>query len=56
MLDIKFIRENSKLVEETIKKRGVALKLDHLLHIDEQRLDLIKIVDKLRQRLAAFGP
>lgn len=55
MLDIKFIRENLTEVEGTIKKRQVKVELKHLLHIDEQRLDLIKIVDKLRQerKLAA---
>ena len=55
MLDIKFIRENLKEVEGTIKKRQVKVELKHLLHIDEKRLELIKIVDKLRQerKLAA---
>lgn len=49
MLDIRFIRDNKKLIGETIKKRQVEANLDQLLVVDEKRLDLIKIVEKLRQ-------
>lgn len=48
MLDIKFIRENRKLVEESIKNRRVDINLKHLLEIDDKRLELIKTVDNLR--------
>ncbi len=50
MLDIKFIRDNRKLVEETIKRRGVDVKINHLLEIDDKRLELIKTVDNLRRQ------
>ena len=49
MLDIKFIRDNKKLVEETIKKRRVDVDIAHLLEIDNKRLELIKIVEKFRR-------
>ena len=49
MLDIKFIRDNKKLVEETIKKRRVDVDIAHLLGIDNKRLELIKIVEKFRR-------
>ena len=50
MLDIKFIRDNRKLVEDTIKRRGVDVKINHLLEIDDKRLELIKTVDNLRRQ------
>lgn len=49
MLDIKYIRDNKKLVEETINKRRVDVNLKHLLEIDDKRIELIQLVDKLRQ-------
>lgn len=49
MLDIKYIRDNKKIVEEVIKKRQVDVNLKHLLEIDDKRLDLIKIVENLRR-------
>lgn len=49
MLDIKFIRDKRKLVEETIKKRRVEVDIDHLLEIDDKRLELIKTVENLRR-------
>src|SRR3990167_9726242 len=49
MLDIKLIRDNQKLVEETIKKRHVDVNIKHLLEIDDKRVELIKTVDSLRQ-------
>jgi len=37
MLDIKFIRENTKKVKDSIKKRGLKVDLDKLLKLDEKR-------------------
>lgn len=48
MLDIKFIRENLKEVEQNIKKRRLKTPLNHLLEIDDERLKLIKEVESLR--------
>jgi seryl-tRNA synthetase len=50
MLDIKFIRDNRKLVEETIKKRRVDVNIKHLFVVDDTRLELIKVVDSLRRQ------
>src|SRR3990167_3607260 len=56
MLDIKFIRGNRKLVEETIKKRRADVDVAHILEIDDTRLDLIKIGERLRrERKEAAG-
>lgn len=48
MLDIKFIRENPKLVEEKAKQKGYVVNIEKLLKIDEDRRKLIEEVDKLR--------
>lgn len=48
MLDIKFIRENPKLVEEKSAQKGYVVNVEKLLKIDEDRRKLIEEVDKLR--------
>lgn len=48
MLDIKFIRENPKLVQEKSKSKGYPVDVDKLLKVDEDRRKLIEEVDKLR--------
>ena len=48
MLDIKFIRENPKLVEEKAKQKGYQIDIQKLLKVDEERRKLIEEVDKLR--------
>ena len=50
MLDIKFIRENSKLVEEKSKQKGFTIDIDKLLKVDQQRRKLIEEVDNLRSK------
>ncbi len=56
MLDIKFIRENAKLVEEKSKQKGHDISVEKLLKVEEQRRKLIEEVDRLRtQRKAAAG-
>lgn len=37
MLDIKFIRENTKQVKDSCKKRGIKCDIDNLLKIDEKK-------------------
>jgi len=49
MLDIKYIRENRKEVEEMLQKRGSKVDVAHLLEIDEQRRKLIGEVEELRR-------
>lgn len=48
MLDIKYIRENTKDVQKAIKNRNVTVDLKELLAADDSRRELIQIVDKLR--------
>lgn len=50
MLDIKFIRENPKLVEEKAKLKGYTVDVKKLLEVDEQRRKLIEEVDNLRAK------
>ncbi|MDO8487398.1 MAG: serine--tRNA ligase [Candidatus Curtissbacteria bacterium] len=56
MLDIKFIRENQKLVEEKSAQKGYSPNIKKLLEVDGSRRKLIEEVDKLRSdRKAAAG-
>jgi len=48
MLDIKFIRENAKLVAEKSKQKGYDVDVEKLLRVDEERRKLIEEVDQLR--------
>ena len=48
MLDIKFIRENPKLVDEKAKQKGYPVDVVKLLKVDQDRRKLIEEVDKLR--------
>lgn len=49
MLDIKFIRENAKKVEEAAKNKGYKVDIAGLLKIDDQRKELIQKIDELRE-------
>lgn len=56
MLDIKFIRDNPKLVEEKSALKGYSPNINKLLEVDKQRRKLIEEVDSLRgQRKEAAG-
>lgn len=48
MLDIKFIRENAKLVAEKSKQKGYEVDIEKLLKVDEERRKLIEEVDTIR--------
>lgn len=48
MLDLKFIRENSKLVKEALKKLNTQAPVDEILSLDERRRMLIKDSDELK--------
>ncbi len=48
MLNIKFIRENAKLVSEGAKNKGYNVDVDKLIKVDKERRKLIEEVDKLR--------
>lgn len=56
MIDIKFIRESPKLVEEKSKQKGYVISVEKLLKVDGERRKLIEEVDRLRtQRRIAAG-
>ena len=55
MLDIKFIRENPKVVSDKARQKGYPVDIQKLLKVDEERRKLIDEVDQLRshRKLAA---
>lgn len=48
MLDIKFIRDNLDLVKEAARKKKVAVDLDRLLHVDDERKNVTREKEELR--------
>ena len=50
MLDLKFIRENARAVEENCKNRGVAADVGLVVELADRRSELIQELNKLRQR------
>jgi len=55
MIDIKFIRENPKLIAEKARQKGYSVDIQKLLKVDEERRKLVDEVDQLRsqRKLAA---
>lgn len=45
MLDIKFIRENPKLIKETCRKKRVNVDIDRLLEVDKKRRNALVVLD-----------
>jgi seryl-tRNA synthetase len=51
MLDIRFIREHTEKVADALKKRGESSDiLDRVLNIENERRDLLKVVEEQRQQ------
>ncbi len=50
MMDINFVREHADEVKEAAQKKGFDVDIDELLHLDEQRRDLIQKTDSIRAR------
>ena len=48
MLDIKFIRENTKKVKKSLKDRGMKANVDELLKLDEKRRKVLTETEKLK--------
>lgn len=48
MLDIRFIRDNAKLVEEKAQAKGYKVDIKHLLDLDEQRRTLLGDIEMVR--------
>lgn len=51
MLDIKFIKENSKIVEAGAKKKHVDIDVEKLIALDNERLEVLKEVESLRSEI-----
>lgn len=49
MLDINFIRKNQELVAKSAREKGYQVDISKLLSLDDERRDILKIVDSLRQ-------
>lgn len=50
MLDIRFIRENAELVQESARKKGYQIDIRELLNADSERRELLTKADDLRAR------
>ncbi len=50
MLDIKLLRENRKLVEDALAKRGMSISLKIFYEKDEKRLELLRKVEDLKHK------
>lgn len=50
MLDLKFIRENIKKVNKSLKQRGEKISLDELLQLDGERRKILVEVEDLKHR------
>lgn len=50
MIDIKFIRENPKLVEEKAKQKGYDVNIQKLLRLDEERRKIIIEIDEINRK------
>ncbi len=50
MLDVKFIRENLKLVEKSAREKGYKVNVRELLDLDDERKKELAEVEELRQR------
>ncbi len=48
MLDIKFIRENTKLIERAAQLKGIKFDLDRLIEIDDKRRSLLLTTEEKR--------
>ncbi|MBP9855695.1 MAG: serine--tRNA ligase [Candidatus Pacebacteria bacterium] len=50
MLDIKFIKENSEVIKEAVRKKRLTVDIDRLLTLDNERLELLSQVEALRAK------
>ena len=50
MLDIKFIKDNSEVIKEAVRKKRLIVDIDRLLTLDNDRLELLSQVEALRAK------
>ena len=46
MLDIKFIRENKELIDMAAKKKRLTFDVGKLLTLDNERRELLQVIEK----------
>lgn len=55
MLDIKFIRDNSKVIEEAAKKKQIDFNVTELLDVDEKRRSVLREVEEMKSKQNSFN-
>ncbi len=50
MLDINYIKENTELIKEVCKNKGLSLDIDKLIQLDEQKRQLLVKIETLRAK------
>lgn len=50
MLDMRFIRENPEIVEESMKKRDMESPIEHFQELDDERRDLLYEAEQLKHK------
>ena len=55
MLDIKFIREDANLIQKSANDKGYKVGITGLLQLDDERRDLQKQVEALREQRNAIS-
>ncbi len=55
MLDIKFIRENPKLIKKTAQQKGIDLDLKRLLKLDEKRREFQQEIEQIKSNKKEFN-
>ncbi len=48
MLDIKFIKENTDIIKEAVRKKRLTINIDRLVELDNSRLQILSLVESLR--------
>ncbi len=48
MLDIKFIKENTDILKEAVRKKRLTINIDRLIEVDNHRLQLLSLIESLR--------
>jgi len=55
MLDIKFVRENPEIVQQSLKNRGLDMSLGHFLELEKQRRETLAEAEALKSRRNAVS-
>jgi seryl-tRNA synthetase len=50
MIDIQLIRKNPEYIKEKTKQKRIQVDIDQLIHLDDERLSVLRVVEELRQK------